>query len=151
MTVTLSCLYDDYEIAKQVVRDLESAGLPSENISIIAKDRSGRIERDGRVDRGGDGAERAEIGAGIGAVLGGTVGLLSGLGLLAIPSAPATRRSWIAMPSTSMSVAPHFAAPAGRNSTRMLPLTAESRTQSWRAKTRGCAGLSPICRWKTKH
>src|SRR3954452_9755282 len=89
MTVTLSCLYDDYETAKQVVRDLESAGLPSANISIVAKDRSGRIERDGRVDRDGDGrndrAENAEIGAGIGAVLGGTAGLLRGLGMLTIP------------------------------------------------------------------
>jgi len=100
MTVTLSCLYDDYEIAKQVVHDLESAGLPSESISIISKDRSGRIERDGRVDRYGDGrtdgADRAEIGAGIGAVLGGTAGLLSGLGLLAIPGiGPVVAAGWL--------------------------------------------------------
>ena len=101
MTVTLSCLYDDYEIAKQVVRDLESAGLPSENISIVAKDRSGRIERDGRrVDRDRDGrddrAEAAEVGAGIGAVLGGTAGLLTGLGMLAIPGiGPVVAAGWL--------------------------------------------------------
>ena len=100
MTVTLSCLYDDYETAKQVVRDLESAGLASENISIIAKDGSPRIERDGRVDRDGDGrgdrAEGAEIGAGIGAVLGGTVGALSGLGMLAIPGiGPVVAAGWL--------------------------------------------------------
>jgi hypothetical protein len=95
MTVTLSCLYDDYETARQVVRDLESAGLPSENISIIAKDR--RVERDGRVDRDGDGrAEGAEIGAGIGAVLGGTAGLLTGLGMLAIPGiGPVVAAGWL--------------------------------------------------------
>ena len=102
MTVTLSCLYDDYEIAKQVVRDLESAGLPSENISIVAKDRSDRIERDGRrVDRDGDGrddrAQAAEVGAGIGAVLGGTAGVLSGLGMLAIPGiGPVVAAGWLA-------------------------------------------------------
>ena len=100
MTVTLSCLYDDYETAKQVVRDLESAGLPSENISIVAKDRSRRIERDGRVDRDADGrddrAEGAEIGAGIGAVLGGTAGLLTGLGMLAIPGiGPVVAAGWL--------------------------------------------------------
>jgi len=95
MTVTLSCLYDDYETARQVVRDLESAGLPSENISIIAKDR--RVERDGRVDRdGGARGENAEIGAGIGAVLGGTAGLLSGLGMLAIPGiGPVVAAGWL--------------------------------------------------------
>jgi len=96
MTVTLSCLYDDYETARQVVHDLESAGLPSENISIIAKDR--RVERDGRVDRGDGGAraENAEIGAGIGAVLGGTAGLLSGLGMLAIPGiGPVVAAGWL--------------------------------------------------------
>ena len=100
MTVTLSCLYDDYETAKQVVRDLESAGLASENISIVAKDPSRRIERDGRVDRDGDGrddrVEGAEIGAGIGAVLGGTAGILSGLGMLAIPGiGPVVAAGWL--------------------------------------------------------
>jgi|SRR5579871_4571366 len=96
MTITLSCLYDDYEVAKQVVRDLESAGLSPENISIVAKDHSRRIERDGRIDRGGDGAEAAEVGAGIGAVLGGTVGALSGLGMLAIPGiGPVVAAGWL--------------------------------------------------------
>src|SRR3954470_22015616 len=94
MTIILSCLYDDYETAKQVVRDLESAGLPSENISIVAKDRNRRIERDG--DGRDDRAENAEIGAGIGAVLGGTAGLLTGLGMLAIPGiGPVVAAGWL--------------------------------------------------------
>jgi hypothetical protein len=106
MTVIISRLYDDYEAASQAVRDLEAAGLPSTEISIVANnsdnwysgDRSSR--RTDRVDRDRDGVddrtEGAEAGAGIGAVLGGTAGLLAGLGVLAIPGiGPVVAAGWL--------------------------------------------------------
>ena len=105
MTVTISRLYDDYSQAQQVVRDLEAAGLPSRDISIVANnsdnwyrgDRSrttDRVEtdRDGTDDR----VEGAEAGAGIGAVVAGTAGLLAGLGVIAIPGiGPVVAAGWL--------------------------------------------------------
>ena len=109
MTVTISRLYDSYSDAQQVVRDLESAGLRSDDISIVAsnadnwydaKTTSGRKMTD-RKDRDHDGTddrvEGAEAGAGIGAVVGGLGGLLAGLGLLAIPGVgPVVAAGWLA-------------------------------------------------------
>jgi hypothetical protein len=106
MTVTISRLYDDYSAATQAVRDLEAAGLNSNDISIIAnnadnwyRDKPGR--KSPRVDRDHDGTddrvEGAEAGAGIGAVVGGTAGLLAGLGILAIPGVgPVVAAGWLA-------------------------------------------------------
>jgi hypothetical protein len=106
MTVTISRLYDDYSAAGQAVRDLEAAGLPSSDISIVASnadnwyrsDRTGT--RKARVDRDHDGTddrvEGAEAGAGIGAVLGGAAGVLAGLGLIAIPGiGPVVAAGWL--------------------------------------------------------
>src|SRR5256885_8583946 len=109
MTV-VSRLYDNYSDATRAVSELERAGIPHSDISIVANNTEGwysedggavnrgaRADRDGRIDRDGDGridrdrdgvddrAEGAAAGAGIGAALGGTAGLLAGLGLLAIP------------------------------------------------------------------
>jgi hypothetical protein len=110
MTVTISRLYDDYATASQAVRDLEAAGIPHSDISIVASNadnwysgdrtrattaRSGRVDRDadGRDDR----AEGAGAGAGIGATVGGVAGLLAGLGLLAIPGlGPVVAAGWLA-------------------------------------------------------
>ena len=36
MTVTISRLYDDYASARQAMRDLEAAGVPHADISIVA-------------------------------------------------------------------------------------------------------------------
>lgn len=106
MTVTISRLYDDYSAASQAVRDLEAAGLSSNDISIVASNadnwysgkrsdsRMDRVDtdRDGTDDR----VEGAEAGAGIGAVLGGAAGLLAGLGLLAIPGiGPVVAAGWL--------------------------------------------------------
>jgi hypothetical protein len=106
MTVTVSRLYDDYSAASQVVRDLEAAGLPSDDISIVASnadnwyqgDRTARRDRhdadhDGRDDRG----EGAGAGAGIGAIVGGAAGVLAGLGMIAIPGiGPVVAAGWLA-------------------------------------------------------
>jgi hypothetical protein len=116
MTVTISRLYDDYATASRVVRDLEAAGVPHSDISIVASNadnwysagttgttgtgKAGRTVT-GRVDRDGDGvddrAEGAGAGVGIGAAAGGAAGLLAGLGLLAIPGiGPVVAAGWLA-------------------------------------------------------
>src|SRR5262245_53808433 len=94
MSTTISRLYDDYDIAMQVVKDLEAEGLPSGDISVLArKDSTSR-----RVAaRAADDAEAVGTGAGIGAVLGGTAGALAGLGVIAIPGiGPVVAAGWLA-------------------------------------------------------
>jgi len=107
VTVTISRLYDDYASASQAMRDLEAAGIPHADISIVAsnadnwysdkKSTSSRTmvdrDRDGVDDR----AEGAAAGAGIGAAVGGVAGLLAGLGILAIPGlGPVVAAGWLA-------------------------------------------------------
>ena len=106
MTVTISRLYDDYTTASQVVRDLEAAGVPHKDISVVASNADnwyseGKGATTGRkIDRDADGrddrAEGAVAGAGIGATLGGAAGLLAGLGLMAIPGVgPVVAAGWL--------------------------------------------------------
>src|SRR5215208_4455666 len=105
---TISRLYKDYDTGARVVAELERAGIPRDDISIVANNESGWFDRDGttsRVDRDhdrdndgrDDRAEGAAAGAGIGASLGGVAGLLAGLGLLAIPGiGPVVAAGWLA-------------------------------------------------------
>jgi stress response protein YsnF len=100
---TISRLYHDYDTGARVVGELQRAGIPDNDISIIANNESGWFDRDrsGRIDRDADGtddrAEGAATGAGIGATLGGVAGLLAGLGLLAIPGiGPVVAAGWLA-------------------------------------------------------
>ena len=82
MTVTITRLYDDHVSAERAVRDLEAAGIPHTDISIMSNNADswykggradttapgtprGRIDRDH--DRVDDRAEGAGTGAGIGA------------------------------------------------------------------------------------
>jgi hypothetical protein len=88
MTVTISRLYDDYATASRAVQELEAAGVPHSDISLVASnadnwysgDPAGRTAKDGKIDRDRDGtddrAEGAAAGAGIGATVGGAAGLL---------------------------------------------------------------------------
>ena len=103
MTTTISRLYDTNADARAAVRELESAGVPDNEISILASNADNSYDEqtksypdrdlDGRDDR----AEAAAGGAGIGAVAGGTVGLLTGLGLMAIPGVgPVVAAGWLA-------------------------------------------------------
>src|SRR6476646_10880222 len=98
MTVTISRLYDSYAQATEAVSNLERAGVPQSDISIVSNNSDNWYSEDtarrttggpGTIDRDRDGvddrAEGAAAGAGIGATAGGVVGLLTGLGLLAIP------------------------------------------------------------------
>src|SRR5215207_1772363 len=108
---TISRLYKDYDTGARVVAELERAGIPHDDISIIANNDSGWFDRDGskRIDRDADGtddrAEGAATGAGIGATLGGVTGLLAGLGMLAIPGiGPVVAAGWLAS-TAAMAVA----------------------------------------------
>jgi len=109
--ITLSRLYDDHARAAEVVRELERAGVPASDISIVSSNadhwysasssQAGTQLRSGRVDRDADGvddrAEGAAGGAGIGAGVGGAVGLLAGLGMMAIPGiGPVVAAGWLA-------------------------------------------------------
>ena len=95
MMVTLSRLFPDAAAARTVVEELKAAGLPEDDIGVIAPSRSLPMEnadmensgdlidrdRDGRDDRG----QMVNKSAGIGAALGGAAGLLAGLGAFALP------------------------------------------------------------------
>ena len=109
MTVTISRLYDSYAQATEAVTNLERAGVPQSDISIVSNnsdnwysENTARRTTNGpaTVDRDRDGvddrAEGAATGAGIGATAGGVVGLLTGLGLMAIPGVgPVVAAGWL--------------------------------------------------------
>lgn len=101
MTVTISRLYNSYSEAAKAVSELEAAGVPHSDISIVANNSDDWYSNNGKVDKDRDGvddrAEGAGKGAGVGAALGGTAGLLAGLGLLAIPGiGPVVAAGWLA-------------------------------------------------------
>jgi len=95
MMITLSRLYPDGADARAVVGELKAAGLPEDDIGIIASSRSVRMEISGLENAGDilvrdddghdDRAQTVNRGAGIGAALGGAAGLLAGLGAFALP------------------------------------------------------------------
>ncbi|WP_246711551.1 general stress protein [Rhizobium leguminosarum] len=88
---TVTGLFDDYSDARSAVTKLEAAGIPSNDISIVSN-KADPVHRDSDV------AEDAAIGAGIGAAVGGAGGLLTGLGLMAIPGVgPVVATGWLAV------------------------------------------------------
>jgi len=86
---TITRMYDDYTDAARAVSDLEGAGIPHREISLVANaDAHGRATADSTLrtdDRETHSDTGAATGAGVGAVLGGGAGLLAGIGALAIP------------------------------------------------------------------
>jgi hypothetical protein len=107
VSITLSRLYDDYAAATLVLQELESAGIPASEISIVAsnaedwyssRDTASSASKPDRDRDGADnGAEGAATGAGIGATVGGIAGLLAGLGIIAIPGiGPVVAAGWLA-------------------------------------------------------
>ncbi len=96
MTQTVTGLFDDYADAKRAVQDLEAAGVPHADISIVANNARGEHDKQG-AQRGDDAGDDAGKGAGVGATIGGVGGLLAGLGLLAIPGlGPVVAAGWLA-------------------------------------------------------
>jgi len=90
---TLTGLYDNYDDARATVKALEDAGVPSDDISIVTN-RGGGIDVEGQGSHAADGAG---TGAGLGAIAGGAGGLLTGLGMMAIPGVgPVVAAGWLA-------------------------------------------------------
>lgn len=93
MTQVVTALYDSYDSAVSAVTALEDAGFPHSEISIVSNNADDRYPRDDRTKT----AEDAGKGAGIGAAIGGLGGLLTGLGLMAIPGVgPVVAAGWLA-------------------------------------------------------
>lgn len=89
---TVTGLFDNYDDAAAAVRELEESGIPHSDISIVANNSTDWYEGDRS-----DAAEDAAGGAGIGAVIGGAGGLLTGLGIMAIPGVgPVVAGGWLA-------------------------------------------------------
>ena len=80
---TVVGLFDDFESAQRAAANLERAGIPRDEISIVAGNESGKYKDyasgTGEVGKGVAG------GAGAGAAIGGGLGLIAGLMALAIP------------------------------------------------------------------
>lgn len=90
---TITGLFDTYADAQVAVSNLEAAGIPSDDISIVANNAEDRYSNDNTTNA----AEGAGTGAGIGAGIGGAGGLLAGLGMLAIPGVgPVVAAGWLA-------------------------------------------------------
>jgi hypothetical protein len=93
MTQVVTALYDTYDSAVSAVNALEDAGIPYAEISIVSNNVDERYPADHRTKT----AEDAGKGAGIGAAVGGIGGLLTGLGLMAIPGVgPVVAAGWLA-------------------------------------------------------
>ncbi len=88
---TLSRSYDTFVQARAAVDAIEQAGVPSSDVSLIAS-----READVR-DAEDEAVSDTAAGAGVGGVVGGSAGLLAGLGLLAIPGlGPVVAAGWLA-------------------------------------------------------
>lgn len=88
---TITKVFDSHERARRAVSDLEAAGIPSTDISLIAN-RNVNAKYDDK-----DEASNTAAGAGLGAAVGGGAGLLAGLGMLAIPGVgPIVAAGWLA-------------------------------------------------------
>jgi hypothetical protein len=94
MTKTVSALYDTYDEAASAVMELEQAGVPAADISLVSNNIEGRHRTDTEAETAGD---IAADGAGAGSLIGGGAGLLAGLGVIAIPGiGPVVAAGWLA-------------------------------------------------------
>ncbi|WP_109578544.1 hypothetical protein [Aminobacter sp. AP02] len=90
--ISVTGLFDNYSDAKGAVDKLVQAGVAHDDISLIAGNADGSYE-----NQDSDAAGAAGTGAGIGALVGGAGGLLTGLGVMAIPGVgPVVAAGWLA-------------------------------------------------------
>ncbi|WP_428484350.1 hypothetical protein [Rhodopila sp.] len=90
---TIAHMYDDYQDAQTVVTNLEAAGIPHGDISLVANaEARGRSAGTSDTHTGTAGG----TGAVLGTAVGGGVGLLAGIGALAIPGVgPVVAAGWL--------------------------------------------------------
>ena len=92
MTKTVTGLFDNYGDATSAVDQLKAAGISDSEISLVSNNSDEHYK-----DDKSDVAEDAGAGAGIGAAVGGVGGLLTGLGIMAIPGVgPVVAAGWLA-------------------------------------------------------
>ncbi len=90
---TLTRLFDNHEDAVATVNALEQAGIPRDDISIVAHNDATR-HYTGNETTGGEAG--AGAGATAGTIIGGGLGLLAGIGSLAIPGVgPVVAAGWL--------------------------------------------------------
>jgi hypothetical protein len=91
---TIARLYDRYDTARTVVGELEAAGIPHSDISLIANADSPRGYTESTAPAGV--ANDAAGGATLGTAVGAGAGLLAGIGALAIPGVgPVVAAGWL--------------------------------------------------------
>lgn len=83
MKKAVMCIVQRYDQAEGVVAQLQRVGFTPNDISVLFPDKQGT--RDFAHEHNTKAPEGAVAGAGTGGVLGGTIGLLAGIGALAIP------------------------------------------------------------------
>ncbi|TCM20359.1 hypothetical protein EDF56_10219 [Novosphingobium sp. PhB165] len=109
MTKTITRLFDNYADAAEAIRELESIGVPRDDISVIANNVHGEHVHEGVTEGGAVAA-----GTSAGAVLGGAGGVLAGLGMLAIPGlGPIVAAGWLAAAAVGAGVGAVGGAAAG--------------------------------------
>ena len=83
MSKAVICIAKNQAQAEKIVNNLQSAGVPTTDISVLLPDRTGT--RDFAHEHNTKAPEGATIGGSAGGVAGGVFGLLAGIGALAIP------------------------------------------------------------------
>ena len=83
MPTSVLCIAPTIAMANNIVSGLKLAGFSDDDISVLFPDKGST--RDFAHEKNTKAPEGASIGAGTGGVVGGTLGLLAGIGLLAIP------------------------------------------------------------------
>ncbi len=109
---TVTALFDHYEDASKAVAKLEAGGIPHSDVSLVSNNEGDRHAGLVGHDRGhvsADTEEKAKDGIGTGATLGtivgGAAGLLTGLGMIAIPGVgPVVAAGWLVATLTGAGV-----------------------------------------------
>ncbi|MBJ7448866.1 MAG: CsbD family protein [Parachlamydiales bacterium] len=83
MTKAIFCLANDTPQAESIIDDLKSKGISSNDISILFPDKGSK--RDLVHEKETKAPEGYSVGVGSGGIIGGVLGLLAGIGALAIP------------------------------------------------------------------
>jgi hypothetical protein len=110
-TRTLTRLFDNHEDALATVRALEEAGFTRDEISVVAHSTGARHYAEGETTAAGEGAG---AGATAGTIIGGGLGLLAGIGSLAIPGVgPVVAAGWLVATLTGAGAGAAVGAGAG--------------------------------------
>lgn len=97
MSQVITRLFDSYADAESVVRELDTAGVRHDDITLVANDELARRRLAQDADQEGDvPGHSARAAAEVGGEVGGVAGLLAGIGVLAIPGlGPVIATGWI--------------------------------------------------------